>query len=190
MKKSLLLLALISTAISSCGEKSTSTESQEEANTTHEISPSSSLEVVQNTSTSPIIDSYLEIKDALVADDAATASATSEKMVSALEDFDTASMTGNGQNLEEVKAEAIELTKKLQSEDIVIQRENFQALSVVLMDFIKIAGADRTLYHQYCPMYKNNTGGMWLSSNQEIMNPLFGSSMLNCGSIEETITVN
>lgn len=190
MKKSLLLLSLISFAALSCEEKSTTTETQEVAPSPEVTSSTSSVDIPQNESTSEIIDSYLVIKDALVADDSETAQSSSEELITALKSFDKSSAGENTENLEELQAEAIALSETIKSEDIAIQRENFQALSVVLVDFLKITGADRTLYHQYCPMYKNNTGGMWLSASDQIKNPLFGSAMLNCGSVEETISVN
>jgi hypothetical protein len=57
------------------------------------------------------------------------------------------------------------------------------------MDILAITGTDRTLYQQYCPMYNKNKGGYWLSDSQEIKNPLFGSKMLTCGSVKETISM-
>ncbi|NVK50788.1 MAG: DUF3347 domain-containing protein, partial [Cyclobacteriaceae bacterium] len=39
-------------------------------------------------------------------------------------------------------------------------------------------------------MYKNNTGGVWLSASTDIKNPLFGSAMLTCGSVQDTIAVD
>lgn len=190
MKKSLLLLSLISFALFSCEEKSTSTETLEMSPAAEEISSTNSVDIPQNESTSEIIDSYLVIKDALVADDSETAQSSSEDLIAALKSFDKTSAGENTENLEELQTEAIALSETIKSEDIAIQRENFQALSVVLVDFLKISGADRTLYYQYCPMYKNNTGGMWLSESDQIKNPLFGSSMLTCGSVEETFSVN
>jgi len=71
--------------------------------------------------------------------------------------------------------------------DIGHQREHFEALGKDINDLVAIAGTDRDLYQQYCPMYNNNAGGMWLSASDEVLNPLFGSKMLNCGSVQETI---
>jgi hypothetical protein len=36
-------------------------------------------------------------------------------------------------------------------------------------------------------MYNNGKGADWLSKEKEIKNPYYGSQMLNCGSVEETI---
>ncbi len=191
MKKTLIYASLLSFALFSCGEKSTTSETQVETHASSDASSSSSVAVSSNKTTSGIIDSYLAVKDALVADDQSVASSKSRDLVTALENYDIASSVENDpEELERLQSEALRLSKSLSSGDIASQRENFQMLSSILKDFLKIAGTDRTLYHQYCPMYKKNTGGMWLSANEEIKNPLFGSSMLTCGRVEETLTLN
>lgn len=189
MKKTLLFASLLSFALFSCGEKSTTTET--ETHVSGDSSSANSVSVSSSKITSGIIDAYLAVKDALVADDAATAAAKSADLVSALKSYDIAGSQANDpEELERLQVEATGFAEKLATSDIAAQRESFQALSVVLKDMLKIAGTDRTLYHQYCPMYKGNTGGMWLSANEEIKNPLFGSSMLTCGRVEETLALN
>ena len=191
MKKTLLFASLLSFALFSCGEKSTNTENQTGTHASGDASSASSVAVASSKSTTTIIDAYLAVKDALVADDAATTSAKSADLVAALKSYDIAGSQANDpEELERLQVEATGFAEKLATADIAAQRESFQALSVVLKDMLKIAGTDRTLYHQYCPMYKGNTGGMWLSANEDIKNPLFGSSMLTCGRVEETLALN
>ncbi len=191
MKKTLLFVSLISFALYSCGEKSATSESNEETHASEESSSAKAVSINNSNSTSGIIDAYLTVKDALVADDQSAASSKSADLVSALESYNIATAEANDpEELERLQIEAIRISKSLSSADIVAQRENFQMLSGIMKDLLKISGADRTLYHQYCPMYKNNTGGMWLSASEEIKNPLFGSSMLTCGRVEETMVLN
>ncbi|WP_268036283.1 DUF3347 domain-containing protein [Algoriphagus sp. PAP.12] len=141
--------------------------------------------------TTAIIDTYLAVKNALVSDDSKAAAAQSGELVNALKAFDLNSSKGEDiEELERLQMEAAMVAENLSADDIAAQRESFQALSVLMKDFIKIAGTDRTLYQQYCPMYKNNTGGIWLSASEDIKNPLFGSSMLTCGRVEETLALN
>ena len=54
-------------------------------------------------------------------------------------------------------------------------------------EIVKLSDTDRKLYLQYCPMYANNTGGYWLSEEEQVLNPLFGSKMLKCGVVKEVI---
>jgi hypothetical protein len=191
MKKTLLFASLISLTLFSCGEKPSSSESQEVTHASGDATSANSVAVISTKTTTSIIDAYLAVKDALVADDAATASLKSADLVSALKNYEIAGSQANDpKELERLQVEARGIAEKLGKADIAAQRESFQALSVVMKDMLKIAGTDRTLYHQYCPMYKGNTGGMWLSTNEEIKNPLFGSSMLTCGRVQETLAVN
>ena len=191
MKKTLLFTSLLSFALFSCGEKSTNSETQTETHASGDASSASSVSVNSSKSTSGIINAYLVVKDALVSDDAAAAAAKSADLVSALKTYDIAGSQANDpEELERLQVEATGFAEKLSTADIAAQRESFQALSVVLKDMLKIAGTDRTLYHQYCPMYKGNTGGMWLSASEDVKNPLFGSSMLTCGRVEETLALN
>ena len=191
MKKTLLFASLISLTLISCGEKPSNSESQEVTHASGDATSANSVAVISTKTTTSIIDAYLAVKDALVADDAATASLKSADLVSALKNYEIAGSQANDpEELERLQVEATGIAEKLGKADIAAQRESFQALSVVMKDMLKIAGTDRTLYHQYCPMYKGNTGGMWLSANEDIKNPLFGSSMLTCGRVEETFAVN
>lgn len=184
MKKTLVFTLAISAALFSCGGKAEHGDAHEghtmEHSSGHEAEATASP---VNSATTAMIDSYLAVKDALVADDQAGAADKSQALVSAIQSFDAKAA-------EEPKQKALAEAQKLASGDIAAQRESFQALSVAMKDLLKVAGSDRTLYHQYCPMYKNNTGGMWLSAKEEIKNPLFGSSMLTCGRVEEVLAVN
>ena len=36
-------------------------------------------------------------------------------------------------------------------------------------------------------MYDNNKGAYWISDTKEVKNPYYGSSMLDCGVVEEEI---
>lgn len=185
MKKTLVFVLALSFAIFSCGGKTE--ENHEGHNMEHSSgheSEATPTATSVNNSTSAMIDGYLAVKDALVADDQATAASKSQALVTAIQGFEATSTA------EELKGKLLAEAQKLASGDIAAQRESFQALSVSMKELLKMVGTDRTLYQQYCPMYKNNTGGIWLSASEDIKNPLFGSSMLTCGKVEETIAMN
>ncbi len=185
MKKSLLFALALSFALISCGGKTDENHEGHdmEHSSDHKAETTATASSV-NKPTTAMINAYLAVKDALVADDQAAASSKSKALVTAIQGFEATTTA------EEPKGKALAEAEKLASGDIAAQRESFQALSVAMKDLLKVAGSDRTLYQQYCPMYKNNTGGMWLSASEEIKNPLFGSSMLTCGKVQETIAVN
>ncbi len=43
--------------------------------------------------------------------------------------------------------------------------------------------SDKTIFVQYCPMAK----GSWMSNEKQIVNPYYGKSMLDCGSVKSEI---
>ena len=121
-------------------------------------------------------ESYLQLKDALVASDQKTAT----KVSLALE-----------QSLKEIKAgkkakkQAAAIS---QSASLAAQRKVFTALSDEMSILVKNNDLSMgKIYLDYCPMANSNNGGYWLSSEQGIQNPYFGDMMLKCGSVKETI---
>ncbi|GAA0878096.1 hypothetical protein GCM10009119_10640 [Algoriphagus jejuensis] len=184
MKKSLIFALALSAVLFSCGGKTDSHEGHDMDHATGQESETPATTASENKATTAIIDSYLAVKDALVADDQAATASKSAALVTALKEFDASAGT---EELKSLQQEASSSAEKLASEVLAAQRENFQALSVTLTEFLKITGTDRTLYQQHCPMYNQNTGGIWLSASEEIKNPLFGSKMLTCGRVQETL---
>jgi hypothetical protein len=65
-----------------------------------------------------------------------------------------------------------------------MQREKFATLSTNMFALAKTMKLSaEPVYQQYCPMKKAS----WLSNNKAIKNPYYGSAMLTCGSVKETI---
>lgn len=80
------------------------------------------------------------------------------------------------------------VAKFISAKDLSEQRQHFSALSNEITTLVKGGKlATGSLYLEYCPMANNNTGAYWLSNEKEIKNPYFGSKMLKCGSVKETI---
>lgn len=119
---------------------------------------------------------YAKLKDALVASNADDA-----KMNATMLQI----------SLKEVKesAKAMEAAGKLAAApDLDGQRLVFSALSNEMATLVKGGQLSMgALYLEYCPMANKNTGAYWLSNEREIKNPYFGSKMMKCGSVKETI---
>jgi hypothetical protein len=204
MKKSKLILTLalavsFSFLLLSCGNntkpnKDGATSNHDHSEMTHETDHSmtedSGLEMSGNKTISNLIDNYLAIKNALVQDDSKAAGKAGQKLADNAAAFDVSSVDDSVQT--EIK-EILEVLKEhgehIAKSEIDHQREHFEGIGVDFMDLIAITGTDRTLYQLYCPMYNNSKGGFWLSASTEIKNPLFGSKMLTCGSVSETISM-
>ncbi|HLT52066.1 MAG TPA: DUF3347 domain-containing protein [Arenibacter sp.] len=135
-----------------------------------------------------IIDSYLTLKDALVADSQEQAAKAGEVMAKNVSEFDLGAVDASKRaGLEQIIATAKEKSTQIAKSDIAEQREHFEGLSASLVDFVAITGTPITLYQQFCPMYNNDKGGMWVSAVKAIKNPYFGSGMLNCGFVQKEI---
>ena len=73
------------------------------------------------------------------------------------------------------------------TKDIAHQRDHFMSLSTNMYALIKVAKPTETVYYQFCPMADNGNGANWLSKENVVKNPYYGSKMLTCGSVQETI---
>jgi hypothetical protein len=119
---------------------------------------------------------YLKLKDALVASNADEAKAMAKELQKSLKE------------IKAPKAAAEAAEQVLKAANLKEQRLKFSALSnemAMLVKGGKLSAGE--LYLEYCPMANSNTGAYWLSNEKEIKNPYFGSMMLKCGSVKETI---
>jgi len=67
------------------------------------------------------------------------------------------------------------------------QRIVFMDLSANFYDLLKVSKQDYSIYYQNCPMYNDGKGANWLSKENAVKNPYYGSQMLTCGKTIETI---
>ena len=73
------------------------------------------------------------------------------------------------------------------TKDITRQRDHFMRLSKNMYELIKVSKQETPVYYQHCPMANKGKGANWLSKENVIKNPYYGSQMLTCGSTVETI---
>jgi hypothetical protein len=137
-----------------------------------------------------IVDHYLHVKNALANDDASEAASGAKAMEAAISSLDKSLLTAEQKtaydaNEEEMKEHADHIAKN--GSDIKHQRSHFVMMSEVVYDLVKNFGAGRPVYHDHCPMARDNQGAMWISEVKEIKNPYFGAEMYKCGRVEEVI---
>lgn len=131
------------------------------------------------TQPSPLLTSYYNLKDALVSSNSTTAAASAESFVKALNDIDKETVKDESRAALLSDAGIISQTK-----DLKVQREKFAILSANMFALVKtVKLSAQPVYQQYCPMKKAS----WLSDNKAIKNPYYGSAMLTCGSVKETL---
>lgn len=121
---------------------------------------------------------YYNIKNALVAGDAASAATNAQLYVQELNQI-------SHQLISETNAHILlaDAGKIADAKDINRQRTLFANFSANMAEVIKAVKPGSTVYIQYCPMKKAS----WLSSEKAIKNPYYGSSMLTCGKVTNTI---
>lgn len=121
-------------------------------------------------------ESYIQLKDALVASKAEDARKSANELQKTLKGLDNSK-------------KAFEAASKLANQpDLTEQRKLFSTLSDEMAGLVK-GGKLSTgmLYLEYCPMANGNAGAYWLSNEKEIKNPYFGDAMMTCGSVKEMI---
>ncbi len=181
--KTTLFLACAVSFTFACSEKTSNQqeETQEmndsESTVAMETMPAASVSF-SNQETTAIINSYLDLKDQLVATDGEKASAAAKSLLSILEKSES-------QTKESMKTAVQQIANSTDPEE---QRVAFDLVSQQILILAKSAVlTEGKLYKQYCPMAKNNEGAFWLSASDQIRNPYFGDKMLKCGSVEEEI---
>jgi hypothetical protein len=126
-----------------------------------------------------LLSSYLNIKNALVTGDATSASTNADQFLRTANTIDYKVISEGNIHILSKDAGKISEIKDLKK-----QRDYFATLS---SNMIAVAKAfklkDKPIYVQYCPMKKSS----WLSLEKGIRNPYYGSSMLTCGDVTETL---
>lgn len=138
----------------------------------------------QNATT--LLQAYLDVKNTLVASKHSEASEAAQKLLLQLKDFSSAELTSEQEKIWETQktsmltsTESIAIAKNLEK-----QRTAFAALSVDFWVLVKAFNpTTETLYYDYCPMKKS----YWISKEEPIKNPYYGSSMLSCGKVTEKL---
>ncbi|RKD13684.1 hypothetical protein BCY91_08905 [Pelobium manganitolerans] len=120
-----------------------------------------------------VYQSYIALKNALVANDNALGTSASKALVVAAKEA--------GLNLKNLNAVA-------NAKNVDAKRAKFNELSLELVDVFKANKlAKGVVYKQYCPMANSNKGGFWLASEKKVRNPYYGDKMMSCGSVKEEI---
>ncbi len=136
---------------------------------------------------SPLLETYFELKDALVNDDFTLAKNSAEKMLLELK-----KVKNQTKQYAEWAPQQKGLEKHVKqtsaSSTLEDMREGFIALSEKVIEMQQsYPSATRTAYVLHCPMADSNEGADWLSKEKEIRNPYFGASMLKCGEVKKEI---
>ena len=141
-----------------------------------------------NTAINEVVANYLKLKNALTKDDTKEAANAGNNIVAALAKIDMKSLSNEQMKTymdiaDETKENAEHIGSNAGKLDH--QREHFALLSKDVEDLVKTFGTSQKLYQDFCPMYDDGKGAIWISEFKEIKNPYFGSKMISCGSVKK-----
>lgn len=145
-------------------------------------------EVAQNFSIAPIVKDYLVLKNALVADNDRAAANAGKQLFANLNKVDMKTIPANKHKefmdiFENAKENAEHIGDNAGKIDH--QREHLASLIKDVSDLIALFGTTQKLYQDYCPMYNDGKGAVWISEAKAIKNPYYGNQMLTCGSVKK-----
>jgi len=134
--------------------------------------------------------SYFALKDALITSNSKEVSDKARDLLSIATKLDEGKLTEVEHNVwiamvDKIKKDAEQMSK---ASDIEAQRQIFMNLTKNVYALRKISKQETAVYFQHCPMYNNGVGADWLSKEKTIKNPYYGSQMLTCGKVVETIS--
>jgi Protein of unknown function (DUF3347) len=135
-----------------------------------------------------VLKSYLDIKNALSADNGKAANDAAKSFTAALKAVPAGQMDDKQKAVWQQYAEKLRFDGEHISESAAIahQREHFGSLSANIYAVMKaFKDNDVVLYQQYCPMVKKT----WVSESSAIKNPYLGKKMGDCGVTKETLKV-
>lgn len=135
----------------------------------------------------PVFEAYFKLKDALVASNTSDAQVQASALNAAIKAVDMAKLD---HAVHAVWMQVMEPLANVSSsmaanKGLEKQRKAFVELTAPLAQLAKVAPQPTPIYLDHCPMYIG--GADWLSREKAIKNPYYGSSMLSCGSVKETI---
>jgi len=175
MKKSIIALATVLTVLFSANNIQANTAKLE----------SGTIEIVDASQLQSVYDAYFTVKDALIKSDSKLTSAKAKDLLTAITAVKMDKLKSNEHTvwMKVVKKLTADAKSISATTDLKKQRETFKSLSKSTYDLIKVSSPEQPIYKQYCPMADAD----WLSKEKAVKNPYYGSSMLTCGNVVETI---
>ena len=177
MKKFLILASILGCTLSAYTQQDHSSHGQRPAETKAKSTTQSQVST-ENKALSGLLGAYYNIKNALVAGDAPSASVNADIFLRKVNTIDFKVITEG--NLHTLSKDAGHLSA---TDNLDKQRLYFAKLSTnmaIIAEDFKLD--NKEVYLQYCPMKKSS----WLSSEKEIRNPYYGAAMLTCGELTDT----
>jgi len=137
-----------------------------------------------------VLDAYLDVSEALAADDVAAAKKAFANLQSQADGFDPQSpQEARDVYLPIGKKVAAEAGRAAELDDLAMVRGVFADISEQLVVATRRFGnpLEGVVRMATCPMARDGKGAPWLQRKEEVHNPYYGSEMLSCGDIDQTV---
>jgi len=190
MKYLLIMAAISATILTACNNNSNSSSKAGGDSSAADQAVPAAAETKAASPVKDILAGYLQLKNALAGDNGNDAAAAGNAMVDAFQKFDKSALTAaQKKTYEDMEDDAREHAEHIgkNAANVPHQREHFDMLSKDMYELVKTFGGGQILYQDYCPMYNDGKGAIWLSEVKEIKNPYLGKKMPACGSIKEEL---
>lgn len=165
------------------------TTASSEDHSNHNHSEMITTEVQKDNQLKVIFDNYFLLKDALIASDGTKTALASKELLTAINNvkMDKLEMESHMVWMKVVNTIKEDAEHIADTKDVKHQRDHFTTLSKDIYSLIKASKYETPVYYQFCPMFNDGKGANWLSKENAVKNPYYGSMMLNCGKTVETI---
>jgi len=136
-----------------------------------------------------LVQTYLELKDALVASDFEQSLQKSSEAEQKLDTIGEHRLDGDAHTAWMQAWNNLQghLRPMAASGNIETLRAEFRHFSDLMVVTVKSFGIEGVVYQQYCPMAFGDEGAFWLSGEEQIRNPYLPETMLGCGEVIERI---
>ncbi|MEX0995840.1 MAG: DUF3347 domain-containing protein [Flavobacteriaceae bacterium] len=136
-----------------------------------------------------VFDNYFALKDALVKSDGNLASTKAAALLASIKAVEMGKLSTEEHTvwMKVMKDLAFDTEHIEETKDAGHQRDHFNTLSDNVYKLLKVSNYEQPVYYQHCPMANGGKGANWLSKENAVKNPYYGSQMLSCGKTVETI---
>lgn len=190
MKKIMIICgSILALTFTACNSTSSNQNKDTDPAQTQSAATTASSSVQNEKPADGIITGYINLKNALAADNGSDAAKSGTEILDALAKFDVSSLTPEQKKVFDGLSADLKMNSEHISENagkIEHQREHFEMLSKDMYDLVKSVGTGKPLYLDSCPMYDNGKA-TWLSEIKDIKNPYYGAKMNDCGIVKETL---
>jgi hypothetical protein len=136
-----------------------------------------------------VFNSYFAVKDALVKTDGNMAATKAILLLNSINAVKMENLTKDEHSewMKVMKDLVFDAEHISETKDVGHQRDHFTSLSKNMYAVMKVSKQDVPIYYQFCPMANKGKGANWLSKENIVKNPYYGSKMMGCGKTVETL---